>query len=242
MVCMSSMGSAHEFWIDPETYVVQANEKVKAYLRNGEDFKGISYPYFPNQTQSFEWHQNGQTNRIDARIGDSPAGVFSPTAEGLVVISHQSVAGRIEYHQQEKLDAFWDEKDLRNTAENGTVPIKEDYIRYSKSLLSAGHGHGMDGAIGLRAEFIALTNPYHQDNITVQLLFDGTPRLDHQISVFAKSPEGEVTKSVLRSDAEGKVRLGIQKNHHYLLDAVFIEPGISSDWITHWASLTFQSR
>ena len=125
----------------------------------------------------------------------------------------------------------------------------ETYMRFSKSLVSVGSGAGADRRVGLETELVALTNPYTADpadGFAVQLFYRNDPRADAQIEVFVRSPEGEVTTSYIRTDADGIGRVAVLPAHEYMLDAVLIrEPSAvlqeatGAVWQTLWANLTF---
>ena len=98
--------------------------------------------------------------------------------------------------------------------------------------------------MGLRAEIVALANPYVEDlaAMPVELLHEGRPAPGHQIEVFARGADGEVAITTLRTDARGRAEIPVEAGTEVLLDAVFIEPlgpGEGAEWATHWANLTF---
>ena len=101
--------------------------------------------------------------------------------------------------------------------------------------------------MGLRTEFVALTNPYRDDpalGFAAHLWLDDAPRADVQVEVFAKSPDGAVAVSLARTDAEGIVRLPVAAGMRYMIDAVVLEavaPDQPTDpeWRTLWANMTF---
>lgn len=46
--------TAHEFWIEPETYTVDPGDPIIAELRVGQDFKGAAQTYFPDRFARFD--------------------------------------------------------------------------------------------------------------------------------------------------------------------------------------------
>jgi hypothetical protein len=121
------------------------------------------------------------------------------------------------------------------------------YIRYAKSLVAIGGGAGADARMGLRTEFVALANPYRDDltmGFAAQLWLDNAPRADVQVEVFTKDPDGVVTVSLARTDADGIVRVPVVAGMRYMIDAVVLEaveplqPG-DPEWRTLWANMTF---
>ena len=55
IICYScTVINAHEFWIDPEKFLVKNNEPIVAALRVGQMMKGVSYGYYPRNFKRFE--------------------------------------------------------------------------------------------------------------------------------------------------------------------------------------------
>ena len=126
--------------------------------------------------------------------------------------------------------------------------MRERYSRYGKALIAVGDGAGADREAGLETEIVALANPYTDDlsdGLPVRVLYQGAPRADAQVELFAKSPEGEVEITLLRTDAEGVALLPVTPGQVYLADAVVVRPlePVAEDdpvWESLWASLTFK--
>ncbi|MEO0378795.1 MAG: DUF4198 domain-containing protein, partial [Pseudomonadota bacterium] len=124
-------------------------------------------------------------------------------------------------------------------------PFKERYTRHAKVLIGVGSGLGADRALGLKTEFVALTNPYDpgfDGLMQVRVLYLGAPRPDAQVEVFDRAPTGEVTVTLHRTNPDGIATIPVTPAHDYLFDAVVIEPIVNEDaavWDTFWAALTF---
>ena len=252
LICSTVPGLAHEFWIEPENYQIDAGEKVVAHLRNGEFFKGSSVAYFERRTVRFEAIQDGTRFPIAPRMGDIPAVDMVATEPGLLVLVHETEAATLKYTEWEKFLKFADHKDfpdvaLRHAARD--IPqtgFTETYRRFAKSLVGVGEGGGKDIATAMETEFVALANPYVEplaEGMPVQLFYRQMPRADAQIEVFEKSPEGKVEVTLLRSDADGRAVIPVKPGHSYLIDAVVLRE-VNDDpvavWETLWAALTFQ--
>ncbi|WP_424179810.1 DUF4198 domain-containing protein [Yoonia sp. TsM2_T14_4] len=247
--------TAHEFWIAPLDYQVSPYSKLQANLVNGEGFAGVTIPFLPRGILNALQFSGDQTAAITGRPGDTPALQMDPIGDGLAILGYQSAPASIEYANWDKFQAFVDHKDLGNLRamhDARGLPdagFTETYMRFSKSLVSVGSGAGADRRVGLETELVALTNPYTAnlaDGIAVQLFYRNDPRADAQIEVFVRSPEGEVTTSYIRTDADGIARVAVLPAHEYMLDAVLIrEPAAplqeatGAVWQTLWANLTF---
>jgi len=247
----ATAGLAHEFWIEPHEYQVQSAAPLVADLRNGQDFAGPELAYFPKRFQRFDLIRNGQTTPVDGRMGDVPALRTQAPDAGLLVIVHQTAPKTLKYATWEKFATFASHKDfadMRARHDARGLPEKgfsEIYTRHAKALVGVGDAHGSDAPTGLETEFVALSNPYTDDlapGMSVQLLYQGLPRADTQIEVFARSPEGVVTVTLTRTDAQGQAVIPVQAGHSYLLDAVVLRAapeGGDAVWETLWAALTF---
>lgn len=244
---------AHEFWIDPTAFVVAPDEMLAADLRVGEGYRGGPQPYLTQSFTRFEIVQDNNARPVTGRLGNIPALQMGDLSDGLAVIVHETTGQMLTWTGWDRFLAFADHKDLGDvTAMQAAraldqIDVTEVYIRYAKSLVAMGDGAGADARMGLRTEFVALTNPYRDDLTTgfaAQLWLDDAPRADVQVEVFAKDPDGVVTVSLNRTDAEGIVRLPVAAGMRYMIDAVVLEavapmqPG-DPEWRTLWANMTF---
>jgi len=249
------IATAHEFWIEPESYTVAPGAPVTAYLRNGEGFKGISMAYFNTRFTRFDLVEKNQTRPVTGRLGDSPALQAEATAEGLLIVLHETTPSKVTYRDWEKFMAFARHKDFPSAAAehaaNGWPKdvFRESYTRHAKALLAVGDGSGSDAAFGLATEFVALTNPYDPQfdgEMRVALTYNGAPRANAQVEVFARAPDGSVSVTLYRTDTGGEAAIPVLPGYAYLFDAVVLRPASQiSDpktdpvWETLWAALTF---
>jgi hypothetical protein len=247
-------GLAHEFWISPARYKVEAGGPVVASLRTGTKFKGRAGPYIPEDLVRFDILLGGRTIEVTGRIGDDPALDMTVPGEGLAVIVHQTVGFFLRYTEAGKFEAFLRHKDAlhvldahraRGLPETG---FRERYRRFAKSLVAVGHGRGEDTETGMETEFVAEANPYVDeltDGFPLSLFYEGKKRAGAQVEVFARSPDGDVTVQLLRTDEEGRVLAPAQPGYEYLLDAVAFrrldakDPGSDAVWESLWAEFTY---
>ncbi|WP_299657757.1 DUF4198 domain-containing protein [uncultured Tateyamaria sp.] len=250
-VILATSATAHEFWIEPEAYQVPASGKIVARLKNGEDFEGVNLAYFERRIERFDVVVGDTIRPVEARMGDNPALDVPAPVGGLVVVVHETTSSLLTYKEWQKFQKFADHKDFEDIearhAANGfpEPPFKERYSRHAKALIAVGEGIGMDRALGLKTEFIALTNPYAPDfdgMMQVQVTLDGDIRANAQVEVFERAPDDNVTITLHRTDEIGIATIPVKPGHDYLFDAVSIAPITDSDdavWDTYWAALTF---
>nr|WP_088624211.1 DUF4198 domain-containing protein [Oceanicola sp. 22II-s10i] len=251
---LTTGGKAHEFWIEPEKYQVDAGGTVTAQLRNGQGFKGAPLSWFDRRNRRVEQMLGDDVAPITGRPGDIPALSVPADGDGLMVLVHESTATLLTYDGWDKVVQFVEHKNFpwffARHAERGLPEegVKEVYTRYSKALVGVGGAAGADHAAGLAVEFVALNNPYVDppaDGMRVRLLYQGAPLPDAQVEVYEKAA-GEVTVTKLRTGEDGEVVVPIVPGHSYLLDHVVLrEPDPDTEhaaeamWESLWASMTF---
>jgi hypothetical protein len=253
LLALTDKGAAHEFWIDPDTYAIAPGEVLSGDLRVGQEFVGSSMSYLPRNFETFVVINGGQTREVEGRLGDIPALSVDDMAEGLAVVVHQTGVSDLTWSTWDRFLNFANHKDLGDVTALHEArglsqeDVEEDYIRYAKSLVAVGDGAGTDTRYGLRAELVALDNPYTDDlggTVTMALWYDDALQPDYQVELFAQDAEGTVEITLHRTDAEGVVTLPVEPGLTYMADAVFLEPNEpqadgDAIWITHWANMTF---
>lgn len=246
--------AAHEFWIDPLDFALSPGDTMAANLRVGQDFAGSDLSYMPRNFTRFDLVVGDTVTPIDGRIGDKPAVQMPVTDDGLGIILHETADSFLTYDDWDVFLRFTTHKDFAWAAdrhlERGLpqTGFTEFYSRHVKSLIAIGDGAGQDREFGLRTEFVALANPYTDDlsaGLPVRLLLDGAPRVDVQVELWDRAPDGTVTNTRLRTDGAGETVLPVTPGHVYMADAVTMqeitpEAPRNAVWRSLWASLTFE--
>ena len=252
---LSTPALSHELWLAPESYQVETGDSLTVQIKNGEAFEGINLAWYDRRIDRFERLQGGDVSQVTGRSGDIPALVIDDAGDGLMVLAYQSRAQTLTYREWEKFTAFVSHKALHGTLErhaDRALPqtgFKEAYSRHAKALIGVGDAAGADRAFGFVTEFVALENPYTgdmSDGLSVQLFYNQEPRADAQVEIFARAPDGAVTITTTRTDAQGRAVIGVAPGHDYLLDAVVMrEPATDTAaengavWESLWAAMTF---
>ncbi len=247
--------TAHELWISPDDFTVEPQGRLVANFVNGENFQGHALPYMPQASRRFDLVIGNRVQQIKARAGDRPALEMAAESEGLHVVVYQTATATLTYDKWQKFGNFIAHKDLptnleahlaRGLPEAGFI---EAYSRYSKALIAVGAGAGADRRMGLETELVALANPYTDalpEGLPVQLFYGEGVRTGEQIEIFAKSPDGTIEVSLVRSDAQGIALIAVKPGYIYMLDAVVLrqpDPELAAEtgavWHSLWANLTF---
>lgn len=250
---VNGKAQAHEFWIDPPMFRVEVGEELVANLRVGEAFSGSPMSFLPRNFVRFDVVSGEQVIPAEGRLGDIPALAMSDVPDGLAIVVHETTANVLTWSEWARFVRFAEHKDLGDVAAMhaergiGQEDVREDYYRFAKSLVAVGDGAGADRVVGLRTEIVALANPYTDDvtgGVPVQVWLDGALVPDRQVELFDRAPDGSVTVTFHRTDAEGVALLPVAPGHVYMADSVTLEarePDADSDaaWVTLWANLTF---
>lgn len=250
---LPSAGLTHEFWIEPKLYQVETDAEIVASLFVGQSFGGSEQAYIGRNFARFDMTCGSGPVPVEGRDGDRPAMTVAADTEGLCVVVHQTRDYTLTYHDWEQFVDFVKHKDFKTAladhAARGLPETEfiEKYSRYAKSLIAVGAGAGSDVVAGLLTEIVAEANPYTDDlgsGLPVRVLYEGKPRIDAQVELFEKAPDGTVEITMHRTDSEGRVSLPVKPGHTYLADAVVlreVEPVAKNDpvWESLWAALTF---
>lgn len=249
--------SAHEFWIAPDNYVVEAGQEVKADLLVGSFLVGEAYPWLTrNRVAAHVYGPEGDAE-ITGREGDMPALRFTPEGEGLHRVIFHSQPGFVVYDKPETFPHYLDYEGLdgvlaahkaRGLPETGFI---ERFVRNAKALVQAGEASPgqLDAATGMPFELTALQNPYVAGlgALDVALTWQGQAAADVQVAIFVLPPGGkapdDMVRTLVRTDAEGRASVPLAVAGDYMLAAVHMEPledDVAAVWESHWATLTYQ--
>ena len=256
ILCLLSVpAAAHEFWIEPLAYQVDADGKLEAHLVNGQEFAGTKIAYFPSRFANFVLFSSEDAARVTGRPGDSPALNQDAVAEGLHIAAYQAKNATVDYANWEKFQRFVDHKDFGDVLSRHQArglpeaDFEEVYSRYSKTLIGVGNSEGTDRRVGLETEIVALDNPYTDDlsgGFSVQVFYRENPRPNTQVEVFRKAADFSVTIELYRTNDEGIATFPVEPGYAYMVDAVVLrEPSdrlqetTGAVWQTLWANLTF---
>lgn len=229
---------AHELWLEPAAYMIPRDGMVIADIVNGQQFKGIGLPFLSHMSTRLEVTGPTGTTPLTPRMGDRPAAAIAPQGDGLHVLAYETAPAQVTYDSAEKFAQFARDKGADwAIAQTPPLPFTESYTRHVKALICVTSCTGADRPLGLATEFVALTPP--GPDMRLRLLYQGSPRPDAQVTLFAKSPNGVETIR-LTTDAQGELQFATQPGHSYLADAVVFEHHKDArPWHTLWAALTF---
>lgn len=239
---------AHEYWIAPISFQVAPGERVHARLLVGQMMQGTELPWLSHQIRSFEISTPERNIKAEGMEGDLPALSYVAEDPGLHIIAHETYPLEVTFDTLGEFEEYLDYEGLGAVIEahlRRSLPktdITEAYARSAKALVQVGpvRPEDADRPLGLALELVALANPYAGgDVLPVRLTWHGQPEGGAQISIFRTS--ADVDRSLVLTDADGRVDIPLAGGGEFLLNAVHIEPveGEEHVWASTWASLSF---
>ncbi len=252
---LAAAGSAHDFWIAPETFKPAPGSLLGVHLRVGEDGRGEEVQRDEARIRRFVAVSASGEKPLVGVDGSTPAGRVRLGEAGVVTLGYHSTprelvlpAARFEaYLREEGLDEVLAERARLGEQEREG---REHFERSSKSLVGVGGADGLGATLGLPYEFVVLG--VSGGELELELRFEGRPMADtavhFQSLTVEPSAEGEPASSapppaatVHRTDANGRVRAPAEGR--WLITSVHMqraEPDSGADWHSWWGSLTYE--
>jgi uncharacterized GH25 family protein len=244
--------AAHDMWIQPSAFRVEHGAMVGVGLRVGENLLGDRIPRDPALIQQFVFEDAEGRKPVVGRTGSDPAGVVRAALPGLLVIGYQSTPSRVE-QTREKFTQYLKEEGLEAIAAmrapgSQAGPVREMFSRCAKSLVLSGSpakAHA-DRALGFTLELVAERNPYAMDagqDLPIRLTYENRPLAGTLVVAINRANPTE--KLSARSGKDGRVRFALPRGGMWLIKAVHMveaPAGANADWVSYWASLTFELK
>jgi uncharacterized GH25 family protein len=248
-VCATSL-SAHEFWIEPTTFAPTPGKVIGIRARVGDGVLGDPVPRDPALLQELVVNAGSGRSPVVGRDGADPAGLLRITANGMHVVGYLgkptpvelSAAKFNDYLKDEGLDAILAERTRLKTADKS---VRELFTRCAKTLVLAGPARRdqRDQQLGFALELLSETNPYvlaPGDEFTFTLRYRGRP-LGGALVTAIRRQDGQ--RLSVRSDASGRARFVLPAGGGWLIKSVYMTAApanANADWVSYWASLTFE--
>ena len=242
--------SAHDMWIEPTTFSPGLGEIVGVRLRVGEKLIGDPLPRNPALLNQFVVEDADGRRPVTGRNGADPAGFVRAAAPGLLIIGYRSNPSAIE-QTAEKFNQYLKEEGLDAVAaararRGHTGTVREMFSRCAKSLVQSGAPSEAQGdrSLGFPLELVAGRNPFAigaGEELPVRLAYESRPVAGVLVVAINRSQPSE--KLMARTDREGRVRFRLPRSGMWLIKAVHMveaPAGAGADWVSYWASLTFE--
>jgi hypothetical protein len=253
VVALTAGLSAHDFWIEPSTFLPRAGDAVRLQLRVGERFVGEAIARNSAAIERFVAVGPSGERPVLGRDGMDPAGVVRLDQPGLWFVGYRSTptpvllpAEQFEaYLREEGLEYIIDARAARGQSR---MAGRERYSRSVKALLRCGDGvttSGFDRTLGLTLEFVLEADPASHERVPVKLLLDGRPLPQALVVAYRKEAGAAgVGREAMRTrtDAQGRTTLSIAPGQ-WLMKAVYMKGADATsgaDWESVWTALTFE--
>ena len=249
---LSTILLAHEFWLEPQKFVIKVGEKINLRLFVGEDYHGEAVDFSKFKVEKFtHYTANGERNMSGSFTENQLSDFLDFDVEGNHLIAFNNSNKFIEL-ESEKFNKYLIGEGLEHILEirkqQNQLASKgrELYQRCAKTLLQVGKKHSdtYKKNTGMRLELIPEQNPYETKNTKLgfQVLFDNLPLKNALVLVWHKDRKNRTTHRKYRSDDNGKVIFQFVKKDRYMVSTVQMIAHTDrnqADWESYWGSYTF---
>jgi uncharacterized GH25 family protein len=246
---------AHDLYLMPVRFVVQAGAVITVGLHNGDSFPESEISPALERERDMKlisaagaWEVenlrvSGKIVQGEVRIPH--AGSYIITAK---TIPHAFQLGAKEFNAYLKEEGLAKVQEWRR--EHGAMQTagRERYSKYAKALLTTGGSNEFHSRqAGLAMEIVPEISPYDLKvgaDLPVQVLLRGLPAVDLQVEVSLASGALPTRTTVLgRTDKQGRIVIPHVSTGKWRIHAVSLErckDASAADWESSWASLTFE--
>lgn len=240
--------AAHEFWIQPNSFLSSGGELVRLELMHGERFLGQPVPRNSPMIMRYELVSKSNEPVQVAGLHGTTQGYLRPEHAGVVVYQthhyrNDLTADKFErYLEEERLGEITRQRELLGETD---LPGREVYSRCAKSILMiegrTKAASEIDHDTGLPLEIILQESGSEPQlsNVQAMIEFEDQPISGLRVvAVHASSPD---TLIELESDSNGMISFE-SKPGEWLITTLHIRRSQSNtvaDWESFWASSTF---
>lgn len=247
--------SAHDFWIQPQSFHLKPFGTTPMSLQVGHGKDRQKSMMKRDRVVRFE--SITAAGRVDRknelRLGDKDVdSTLSFKTAGLHVLSFEtngtySELPAIRFNDYLKAEGLTPAIDQRTRTNATGKPGRETYSRRAKALVQVGGYTPADDAlvtkpVGLTLEIVPEANPYaptYKDRLPVRIYYMGRPLAGATVMLNNLDFDGRPIKRVL-SDANGRVAFDIPRNGTWQLNVIWTRPVSQpkADFETVFSSLT----
>ena len=241
ILCLCINAQAHDFWIDPDSFVVSVGASTALSMQVGHGDARRTSMIPSRRIQRFAaWTPAGDV--IDLRND----GRLAPAEPGLHLLVLETDADALSHLPPDRFQAYVAEEGLWPAAAARGRDVIERYRRVAKALIQAGApGEGSQDLatkrLGLPLEIVLARPPAEGDALTAQVIFRGRPLARALVKLTDLDHDARPVAAQVTDDA-GRVHLPRPPPGHWLLNVVWTTPldgdeGIDFDTI--FSSLSF---
>lgn len=248
--------AAHDTWLVPKQFVVEAGKPVRVALNTSEAFPTSEAAPAPDRIASFKivtadgraavtgYRVEGKSLVAEVTPGQGLTLVAAVTHPRLITLKPEDFN---EYITAERLEGIVAARKARGDDK------KEGRERYSKIAKLALCSMGREGAppwepLGLRVEIVLLLNPCYlqkDDRLEVEVLFDGKPLANVWVTAGYEGVHGHEYPVWVLTDAEGRAEIPLDRKGAWFVRVLHMVPSTEfedADWQSWFSTLTFEVR
>jgi len=250
--------SAHDMFIKLRSYFLPAHTAVVVPLVNGT-FSSSENSIDRNRIADISlMTQEGRTRYDTATVsarGDSTffrieSGPPGTSVFGVSTRPNQLKISGKEFTAYLEEEALAEVIDARKKAGISADSASERYAKHVKAIVQVGNDRtdGYAAVLGYPAELIPLDNPYAVKpggTLRVRALVNGTPVADLALLAGGRSTgDARLPVQTVRTGPDGEATIRIPRRGSYyvkFISMVRVTGGVT-DYVSNWATLTFQIR
>jgi hypothetical protein len=246
--------SAHDYWLQPDSFFPKLNEKIAVRLLVGDGFvSDLERPFQKKLTLRFQLVSRNKTVDLTAAAqeGSKPLVSVTLAEAGLhwIIIDRDIAYITLEakkfntYLKEEGLDRILAD---RKKSKEDEKPGRERYRRYLKCLLQAGDttDDAWQKTFDQTLEIIPLANPAKLkvgEVLRLKVKFEGKPLSVAPLFAHARTAKG-ITTQRLQTDKDGIAAARLENSGPQLVRLVHMRRCANdpkADWESYWGAFAF---
>jgi len=244
----SSTIQAHEYWIEADNYTPDKGQIVALTTRVGQFFAGDEVLNIEQFYSDYSVNSAGGRVPVSGSLATTPPAYIEIPESGTYIVGQQTVLSQVKMNP-EKFSLYLEKQGLDDAllkvdqTKSDEDPIVEDYSRCVKAIIQSGEEaetSTLSVPLGYTLEIVPYSSPVETnagDYFTIQLLYQGGPLRNAQISSINKRHSEQIIKT--RTDEQGYAEILLPYAGIWMLNAVHIIPATRTDWESFWANLSF---
>jgi hypothetical protein len=248
---------AHDLFLKLESYFVEPETALEILVLNGTFSQSenavtadrvfdisLVAPSGTSRLDTSAWRVQGDSAWLRLRAGE--AGTYVVGAATLPLELTLEAEDFNEYLEHDGVPDI-----LAYRAERGELekPATERYSKHVKAVFQVGsdRSDGFSTVLGYPAEIVPLANPYELSVgsvLRVRCLVDRHPVADQTVLWGGEGPDGTIGERATRADQNGIAEVTIDAPGKWYVKFINMVPAPEPelDYVSRWATLTFQVR
>jgi uncharacterized GH25 family protein len=250
---ITTLLSAHEFWLQPDKFMYRWNEQVNIKFLVGQKFTGSNWTGNRSRINTLHLHFGDITEDISASLSDAKGDSLQLTLtdEGTAMVTFNSQNSFIELKAQEFNDYLVEDglpEALEYRKQHGETDStgREYFQRSTKTIFQVGDKLTdlYRKETGLPLDIIPQANPYglkQKGTLSFTVLFGGKP-LPQAICKVWKHHRGKTTVQELTTNAAGQLSLPTEPEGRWMISTVKmarLQDDPKAQWQSYWGTVTW---